>query len=246
MADWVSPITGEELILTKEGLRDSFQEYGVFPDGIPNLIYPAVLEKEDQKSFDFYKHRAEDYERYLHLTFETYNEDELEVRSFMIDHLNLQPDFKVLEIACGTGRDSILIADRLDKSAELWLTDISHNMIHSAKTKLEEKNIISKFAVSNAIHLPCPDNYFDAIYSFGALGEFSDPAAFFSEVVRVSKPGARVVVGDENLPIWQRHTEFGRILANYNEQFLADIPFSSLISNINNRLRIIFAKCLPE
>ena len=30
MADWVSPITGEELILTKEGLRDSFQEYGVF------------------------------------------------------------------------------------------------------------------------------------------------------------------------------------------------------------------------
>ena len=45
MADWVSPITGEELILTKEGLRDSFQEYGVFPDGIPNLIYPAVLEK---------------------------------------------------------------------------------------------------------------------------------------------------------------------------------------------------------
>ena len=121
-----------------------------------------------------------------------------------------------------------MIADRLDKSAELWLTDISHNMIHSAKTKLEEKNIISKFAVSNAIHLPCPDNYFDAIYSFGALGEFSDPAAFFSEVVRVSKPGARVVV-DETFHGKDTELEgfFKIIMNNFLQIFFSSLPIEA-------------------
>ena len=78
------------------------------------------------------------------------------------------------------------------------------------------------------MHLPYEDNYFDAFYSFGAVGEFSDIKKFFSEVVRVCKPGAKVVVGDENLPIWQRNSDFGTILSNYNKQFLEEVPFESL------------------
>ena len=68
----------------------------------------------------------------------------------------------------------------------------------------------------------------DALYSFGGVGEFSDIAKFFKEAVRVVKTGGRIVVGDENLPCWQRNTTFGEILVNYNKQFLAEVPFDSL------------------
>ena len=93
-------------------------------------------------------------------------------------------------------------------------------MLLKAYKKLHEKDKNIYFALANAIHLPFPDNHFDALYSFGGLGEFSDPKLFFKEAVRVCKKGAKIVVGDENLPIWQKNTLFGQILSNYNKQFL--------------------------
>lgn len=197
-------------------------------NGIPNLIYPKSLNQHDLVAKNFYEGRADDYDKYLHLTFQTYNEDEKEVRNKMIDLLELKDDYKVLEVACGTGRDSLLIEKRLSKSAELHLTDISHDMISKAKQKLEGSSVETYFSLSNAMYLPYPDSYFDAFYSFGAVGEFSDIKRFFKEVVRVCKKGAKVVVGDENLPIWQRESLFGKILANYNKQFLAEVPFKDL------------------
>ena len=68
----------------------------------------------------------------------------------------------------------------------------------------------------------------DCVYSFGGVGEFSDISQFLKECVRVTKTGGKVVIGDENLPIWLRDTEFGKILSNYNPQFLSHVPFANL------------------
>jgi hypothetical protein len=47
-------------------------------------------------------------------------------------------------------------------------------------------------------------------------------------MVRVSKPGARIVVGDESMPPWLRETEFARILITTNKQFLAPLPLAEM------------------
>ena len=90
---------------------------------------------------------------------------------------------------------------------------IDNKESHSFSEYLHDSTNNCFFALANALYLPFPDNYFDALYSFGALGEFSSPQTFFKEVARVCKTGAKVVVGDENLPIWQRKTLFGKILS---------------------------------
>jgi ubiquinone/menaquinone biosynthesis C-methylase UbiE len=228
MSQWVSPV--DQKSLTEEGgtLRAGDHIFRVLKNNIPDLRFPKTLSEVDSQSLEFYENRVEDYEKYLHLTFSTYGEDEINIRNQMIDLLDLNEGSKVLEIACGTGRDTGLIAKRLGNEGSLHTTDISEGMVQFAFRKLASKHHNVHFCVSNALHIPSPDNYFDAVYSFGALGEFSDPAKFFSEVVRVSKIGAKVVVGDENLPIWQRDTLFGKILSNYNRQFLSAVPFESL------------------
>jgi ubiquinone/menaquinone biosynthesis C-methylase UbiE len=227
---WISPKTKNDLDFTEGGVKNSNEFFHEISEGIIDFRYPKILSKEDKDAEQFYDNRADDYEKYLHLTFQTYNEDEIEIRNAMIDLLDLSSESKVLEIASGTGRDSVLLAERLGECGELFLTDISHEMLLRCKNKIQNHKITAEinFALVNAMYIPLPDNYFDAVYSFGALGEFSDKTQFFKEVVRVCKPGAKVVVGDENLPIWQRETEFGRILSNYNKQFLADVPFESL------------------
>ena len=87
----------------------------------------------------------------------------------MIDLLQIKSDSKVLEVACGTGRDSQLIEKRLGENGNLCLTDISGDMLSKAYKKLgnSKKNIF--FATANAIHLPFPDNYFDSLFSFQFL-----------------------------------------------------------------------------
>ena len=228
---WVSPKTGNTLFYGVNSLHGNGEKFIKLKNDIYDLRFPEILDTEDQLAHDFYDGRAFDYEKYLHLTFETYGVDEHDARNDMVDRLSLKSDYKVLEIASGTGRDTVLINQRLNSDGELHATDISSDMLNVCHRKLTEavgdcpKQFLS---LVNAIRLPFEDNYFDALYSFGALGEFSDPRKFFEEVARVCKPGAKVVVGDENLPVWLRESEFGRIIANYNNQFLAPIPFDAL------------------
>ena len=222
---------------TKESLCfDNCSEYLVSPSGskyqvkdnVPYLIYPRVLDNNEKDSWEFYQGRADQYEDTLHLTFKTHGLDEESTRQTFIDKLNLRNDSKVLEIACGTGRDSVLIANRLSKGGELHLQDLSSDMLRICHDKLKDHDSVSSFALANAQYLPYPDHYFDGVYSFGALGEFSDIALAIKEMVRVSKIGAKIVIGDESVPSWLRKTNYFKILKETNPMFEAKLPLDAL------------------
>ena len=195
---------------------------------VPNLIYPEELDNNEKESWEFYQGRADQYEDTLHLTFKTHGLDEVSTRQTFIDKLNLKNDSKVLEIACGTGRDSALIANRLSRGGELHLQDLSSDMLRICHDKLNSHNSVSSFALANAQYLPYPDHYFDGVYSFGALGEFSDIAFALKEMVRVSKIGAKIVIGDESVPTWLRGTNYFKILRETNPMFEAKLPLNAL------------------
>lgn len=196
--------------------------------GMPDLTFPPDLSAQDEQARSFYDGRAEAYDKYLHLTFKTHGEDEQATRNKFIDALELRPSHRVLEVSCGTGRDSEIIARRLGPEGRLCLQDISPGMLDRCRQRLAGADVPVSYGVSNACYLPYPDNYFDAVYSFGGLGEFSDIRRSLAEMVRVSRPGAKVVVGDESIPPWLRETEFARILVTTNKQFLARVPLEEM------------------
>jgi ubiquinone/menaquinone biosynthesis C-methylase UbiE len=212
---------GKSFLSTKKGMKYDFI------NGVPNLVFPKTLEKEVKTTINFYNNRADVYDKFLYQTFKTHNEDEVTVRNKFIDLLNLKKNSKVLEIACGTGRDSELIAKRL-KSGQLVVQDIVPGMLEKCKNKLSTYHIDKIFCVSNAQYLPFSDNYFDATYSFGGIGEFPNIKKCLDEMVRVTKIGGKIVIGDESMPPWLRNTYFCKILATTNPQFLVDIPLKDI------------------
>lgn len=211
-------------------LRIETEEGNKYPiiDDIPDLTFPRELSIEDLTVREFYDGRVEDYDKYLPLTFFTHNEDEIEVRNKFIDLLELKNDSRVLDLACGTGRDSEIIAQRLNEGTELFMSDISPLMLKKCIERMEKYKLKKKFCISNATYLPFTDNYFDAVYSFGGLGEFSDIKRSLSEMVRVTKIGGKIVVGDESIPPWLRKTEFAKILITTNPQFKATVPLKKM------------------
>jgi ubiquinone/menaquinone biosynthesis C-methylase UbiE len=203
------------------------KEYQI-KDGIPDLTYPPDLADSDAHARAFYDERVEAYDKNLHLTFQTHGEDEQKVRNMFVDTLELKPSYRVLEISCGTGRDSELIAQRLGPDGLLCLQDIASAMLRRCQKRLAGMDVPTSYGVSNACYLPYPDKYFDALYSFGGLGEFSDIKRSLAEMVRVCKVGAKIVVGDESMPPWLRQTEFAAILSLTNKQFLANVPLEHM------------------
>ena len=197
-------------------------------DGFPNFVPTHNLSDKTKSVVAFYDDRSETYDQYLHLTFHTHDEDENKVRNGLIDLLELNPDSTVLEIAAGSGRDSEIIAGRLGAKGKLFLQDISSGMLSKARERMQGCTIPVSYALADASALPYADNSVDCVYSFGGLGEFADIRSALAEMVRVCKPGGKIVVGDESIPVWLRNTEFAKILSTTNPQFMAPLPLEQM------------------
>jgi len=195
-------------------------------NGIINFLKRINSKTKGVKTF--YDLRAQAYEDNLYMTFKTHNVNEVSERNRFINKLNLKKQSKVLDLACGTGRDSFLIAKRLGSKGYLAMQDISRNMLSICKKKIDKFNFEKEYILSEASRIPYKDNFFDAIYSFGGLGEFENIAASLNEMVRVTKLGGKIVVGDESVAPWLRETNYYNILKKTNPQFKEKTPIEMI------------------
>lgn len=229
------PVTGESLRLadavrqgqeiTSGTLLTKNSCYSI-ENGMPVFAPPEQLAGTAHFARNYYASIAGSYDENVHVTFDLYDESELDVRLSMINLLNLNKHSKVLEVSAGTGNDSELIVKNLDGTGELWLLDLSPDMLVQTKEKIAKHPAMTEAAIGDACHLPYADNYFDALYCFAGIGHFIDQRAALKEMARVIRPGGRVVFCEKNVPPWLRNTEYGKILINNNPMFADPDPLA--------------------
>ncbi|MGE0590829.1 MAG: class I SAM-dependent methyltransferase [Cyclobacteriaceae bacterium] len=202
-------------------------EYAVH-NGIPDLVTADDLVGDAAFARNYYKTIAHTYDQNVDITFSLYNENEEEVRNYMIDLLELKPSYKVLEVSAGTGKDSQLILKRLDGNGKLFCLDISPDMLLVAKEKFAGSQAFADAVCGTACDLPFDNNSFDALYCFAGIGHFPDLPKGLSEMARVVKPGGKVVFCEKNVPVWLRGTEYGRICINNNPMFEYEAPLKHI------------------
>ena len=242
---YVCPFTKSDLKLNNARMQGDFISSGELvcaensyeiKDGIPNFIRPDHLTKLEIATQHEYDLVAEEfYDTALDWLFASYYENEDDVRERMLDPLKLSGNSKVLEVGCGTGRDSFRIARRLDKDGVFFLQDLSPKMVMKTK-KLFQDTFTKKYNIgcevncfiSNATHLPFPDRYFDSVFHFGGFNNFGDQKATLEEFCRITKKGGRIVFGDESLPPWLEGTTYGEIICTNNSLFKYKVPLATL------------------
>jgi ubiquinone/menaquinone biosynthesis C-methylase UbiE len=197
-------------------------------DGLPDFTPPAQLSDEQRQSIDYYDQSAAIYDDVAELSFRIQRQDEQRTRRGFVDLLRLKPDDKVLEIATGTGRDALHIVEQLGPRGLFCAQDLSRAMLMRCRDKLADAAPETALSVGSAGSLPFADATFDALFSFGGLNVFPDVAHCLREMVRVCKPGARVVVGDESLGPWLHESEYGRILLHNSPLFRHTPPLHLL------------------
>lgn len=104
----------------------------------------------------------------------------------VLEALSPVADKEILEIACGTGRFTALLAEQ---DADVVGLDISAPMLRQGRAKAQTAGVADhlEFLRGDAGRLPFPDNAFDAVLAMRFFHLAPTPAAFISEMKRVSR-----------------------------------------------------------
>ena len=103
-----------------------------------------------------------------------------------------EPYEDALEIGAGTGYFSLNLASQ-GLIRNLTATDISAGMLKSLAKTAKGLGIKVKTVVTDAEHLPFPDESFDVVLGHAVLHHIPDLDKAFSEFFRVLKPGGMIV-----------------------------------------------------
>lgn len=124
----------------------------------------------------------------------------------IVDALAPKPGESVLDVGCGTGSLSRLLAHWTGGANPITAVDISPYLLGEAAALAAEDGVggAIQFTPGSAEALPFPDASFDAVFSVTVIEE-CDAERALAEMVRVTKPGGRVGVvvrASDLAPVW--------------------------------------------
>jgi ubiquinone/menaquinone biosynthesis C-methylase UbiE len=141
----------------------------------------------------------------------------------LITAADLQPGQSILDIGGGSGEPSLTLSAIVGESGGVTYTDPAAGMVQTARNEAERRGLSNiTFHQSAAERLPFPVDAFDVVVGRLSPMFFVDPKSALGEILRVTKPGGRIV-----LLVW------GSREAN---------PFFSVISEVLNQ----FVPAEPE
>lgn len=234
MHGFVCPKDRQPLSLSDDGTSLISGDGLVYPirSAIPDFAGAVSDDDLPTGNQDYYRARASEYDKGNDVMFAMLRCDEAAAREGMIETLALKPGARVLEIGCGTCRDTLHL---LKRGVTVYAGDLSYEMLLIGRQRLETTAGIPLQNVElfrgNAMALPFTDGFFDAAFHFGGLNLFPDIAGALKEMSRVVRPGGRVAAGDEGVGSWLADSDFARILKNSNSLFAHTAPIDRLPVN---------------
>lgn len=124
---------------------------------------------------------------------------------------------RVLDAGSGNGGISIAFAK---KGASVEGIDIEEELVAIARSEAERTGSTARFSWYEGTTLPFPDGSFDAAVSVSVIEHVSDPRQYFSEILRVLKPGGSLYLAFPNR-LMPKETHTGLWGLSYLPPFIA-------------------------
>jgi len=154
-------------------------------------------------------------------------------RNMVVRAVNPGPGDRILDLAAGTGTSSAPFAAR---GAEVVPCDFSLGMLEVGK----RRQPTLPFVAGDALNLPFRDNAFDAVtISFG-LRNVHDTDRALQEMLRVTKPGGKIVVCEFSTPV------FGPFRTVYMNYLMKALPAIARRTSSNPAAYVYLAESIRE
>jgi ubiquinone/menaquinone biosynthesis C-methylase UbiE/uncharacterized protein YbaR (Trm112 family) len=166
----------------EEGIVHSVSKHEVM------TTYPQ-MEEQARKGARFY-----DY--FVAKTAQVFGVTPDDARAEYLERLEIRPQATILDVGVGTGGELGYLWCKTS-GVQMFGVDISIEMLHECRRRMAKLSAHAELFVGFAERLPFKDNTFDVVFHAGSINEFKDQRAAIEEMIRVAKPGTRIVVTDE-------------------------------------------------
>ena len=110
--------------------------------------------------------------------------------------VDLQAGQTILDVGCGIGLDAIQMAAQVGEIGHVFGVDNSQEMIATAKSNAAHLKLPLTFQYGNIYQLEFKENFFDRCRVDHTFQHLSDPRAALRELIRVTKPGGKIITTD--------------------------------------------------
>ncbi len=143
----------------------------------------------------------------------------------LLDVAALKPGDHVLDIAAGTGDQSLLAAQRVGSKGTVLATDISEAMLKVAENVVQQAGLTNiTTRVMDAEHLHLEDHAFDAVICRQGLMFVPHLQQALAEILRVLKPGGKLAAQVWSTP---EHNPLISLPLTISAKYTGTAPFST-------------------
>ena len=167
----------------------------IVEDGIPHFIQPAQLTGLNRRFSRVYDWFSWGYRAFSKIAFAYIGMDEGTARHEITERLEPRSG-KVLEVSIGPGVNLPYLVGRADVG-EIFGLDISPGQLRRCQNYAERRGWQVELFLGNGEQLPFQDAAFESVFHVGGINFFNDKKAAIDEMIRVAKPGARILICDE-------------------------------------------------
>jgi SAM-dependent methyltransferase len=164
--------------------------------GIPHFVEPDTLTGLNRRFSRLYDWFSWFYPLFSKVAFAFIGMPEEAARREVLDRLE-PAGGRVLEVSIGPGVNLPYLIGRPDVG-EVHGLDISPGQLRRCQAYLRQQGWTVPLYLGNAEELPFGDETFDAVFHIGGINFFNDKLKAIAEMIRVAKPGTRIVICDEN------------------------------------------------
>jgi ubiquinone/menaquinone biosynthesis C-methylase UbiE len=192
-----TPATSEPLHLVRQGdgevLISSSGERFPIRAGIADLRRPEDLTGFNQKYNHLYETIGGFYDDTQRVVCALTGIDRDAYVMSYLGLLEVKPGDSVLETSVGTG----LNFKYLPPGVRLCGIDLAREMLANCQSNLRRWHLQADLFLGNAESLPFADSSFDVVFHVGGINFFNDRAKAIREMIRVARPGSRILIADE-------------------------------------------------
>lgn len=122
-------------------------------------------------------------------------------RKDTMTRMAVKENSSALDVCCGTADWSIALSEAVGDGGKVVGLDFSENMLLVGKEKVEQQNIKNvELIQGNAMELPFENETFDYVTIGFGLRNVPDYMQVLKEMVRVTKPGGKIVCLETSQP----------------------------------------------
>jgi SAM-dependent methyltransferase len=174
------------------------------------------------------------------LDFQTRNPQTRALKTRMIELLRLRSGARVLDAGCGLGDDVRDLAEIVGPDGQVTGLDFSAATLDEARRRTRGVDLPVTWVQGDVQELPFDDNAFDAARSERTFMHLADPEKGLRELVRVTRPGGRIVLSDPDWGSVSQVTGIPQLQAKLRAHNDSVAPRGS---RIGARLPVLFWQC---